>query len=127
MSGFLVADKRCSLFIVKDARGACLREMTKEALHNPEQAQNRERKRAPMDESTRTLVRENGEERPGNGNRACKISLRCGEGVRGGGRLEEEKTEKHEDLRPDACSVGERIDAECLEQRQNNKDRGPAL
>ena len=126
-TSLLIANKRRPLLIVKDARGARLREVAVQTLHNPEQAQNSERKRAPVDEATRTLVREDGEESPCDGNGARKVTLRRGEGICGGGRLEEEEAEEDKDLGPDACPVGERIDAECLKKRQNDQNSGPAL
>ena len=65
-------------------------EVTPQALDNPEERQQRECERTPVNEKGRALVLEDGEQRPGDGDAACKITFGAGECIRCGGCLKEE-------------------------------------
>lgn len=101
---------------MEDTGVARLREVAIKAFDDPEQADDRKCEGAPVDEPAGTLMSEDGKERPGDGDGSGEITLGCGEGVRGCGRLEEEEAEEDEDLGPDARVVGECVDAEGLEK-----------
>ena len=90
---------------MEDARAACPREVTVQAFDDPEERQDGERKRGPVDETTRTLVRNDGEESPCNGDGTCEVTFRSRKGVRGSGCLEEEEAKEDENLGPDTCAV----------------------
>ena len=112
---------------MKDARTARLGEMTIQTFDDPEQAEDRERERAPMDEAARTLMREHGKQGPSDRDGPRKITLGRREGVRGCGGLEEEEAEEDEDLGPDAGVVGGGVDAEGRECGEDDEDGGPAV
>jgi len=98
-----------------------------QALQYPEERKQGECERAPMNERTRGLVSEDGEQRPRDRNRPCKVSLSRGERVRGGRSLQEEQSEEHEDLGPDTSLVRDGVDTEGLEGGEYNKNRRPSV
>ena len=91
--------------------------MTIQALDDPEEGQNGERERGPVDEATRTLVSEDGKESPCDGDGTCEVTFWCGEGVCRRGCLEEEQTEENENLGPDTSAVRKGIDTKGFEER----------
>lgn len=100
------------------------------ALDDPHQRQDGKRQRAPVDELARLvhgLVREDREEREGDGDGGGEVALGGGERVGRGGALEEEEREEDEDLGPDPGGLLEGVDAEGLEGGEDDKDGGPAV
>ena len=112
---------------MKDARAARLVEVSKQTLHDPEQAQNSERERAPVDEPARALVREDGEEGPGDGDGAGEVAFWGRESVGGGCSFEEEGGEEDEYFGPDAGTGCESIDTKGFEEGEDDEDGCPAL
>jgi len=80
-----------------------------------------------MDKGIWSLVSKDGPKRPGNGDRAGEVSLRSGEGIGCSCAFQEEQSQEHKDLSPDAGGVGESIDTEGLECGKEDKDGRPAM
>ena len=94
---------------------------------HPNTAQNRERQRAPVHERAAPLVREDGEEGPGDGKRGREVTLGGGEGVGSSSTLEEEETEEDEDLGPDTGGMGVGVDTKGLKRGEDDEDGGPSV
>ena len=99
-----------------------------------------------MDEGGAALVREDGPERPGNGDAGREVTFRRGERVRRGCSLKEEpalqlseilmaqsrgrshsQAQKDKDLGPDTCPVSNGIDAERLKGGQDHENSRPSV
>ena len=65
------------------------------------------------------------EQCPGDHCGSCCITLAASESVSSGGRLKEDKSKENEDLGPDTGFVSVGVDAECLEEGENDENNGP--
>lgn len=103
------------------------RDQTVQALQYPEERKQCECERGPVDECARRLVSKDGKQRPRDRDRPCKVALSSGERIRGGGSLQEEQSEEHEDLGPDTSLVRDGIDTEGLEGGKYNQNCRPSM
>jgi len=107
---------------VEDAGVAAAAEESVQGLGNPEDRQDREAESRPVNEGGRTLVIEDSEERPGDGNASGKIALRRREGVGGAGGLEGQERQEDEDLGEDTVVVTVGVHAECLKSGDEHEE-----
>lgn len=66
---------------MKNSVAAMRREVAPQTLDDPEERKQGESERAPVDERGRALVRKDGEEGPGDGDAARKVTFSAREGV----------------------------------------------
>jgi len=118
----LATDERGALAIEDStaASGECVG-----AARNPEQTEDGERKRGPVNETRVSLVIEDGEERPGNGRTARDVTLSIAVCVASTGALEQEKRQEGQNLGRDSSGM-RGADAERLERTEEYYERRPA-
>jgi len=107
---------------MQDTTGSAFVPIAEKTLEDPEQAKKGECQCAPVNEGNVSLMSEDREEGPGDGDGSCDVTFVCREGICGGGGFEEEETEEDKSFCPDARWVSESVYAECLESRKNDKD-----
>ena len=88
----VTADERSTLLVERDAATAVanLEANTDGSLDDPDEREDGEGERAPVDERGVTLTSEDGPERPGDGNACGEVALGGRERVGRSGSLEEE-------------------------------------
>ena len=137
-------DKRSALLVVESYPSATSTEdKANSTLDDPDEGQDGEDKRGPVDETRGSLVSEDGPKGPGDGNRSGEITFRCRESVGGSSTLEEEPeqseldvlilTDRHlqgeedKDFGPDTCGVIQTAHAESIECSDDDEDGSPTM
>jgi len=96
--------------------------VSEQALRDPEETDDGECQRTPVDECGAPLVDEDGEEGPADGDGTCYVTFGRGECVGGGGGFEEEQSEEDEEFRPDSGGFDEGVYTEGLEGCKEDGD-----
>jgi len=113
---------------VQDSSTAALQdEVSVQGLHDGEEGENGESQGGPVDEGAAALMFEDGEQGPCNGDGCRNITLSARESIRNRSRFEEEQSQEHEDLGPDARAVGVGVHTEGFEGGEDNEDGREAV